>query len=263
MGELNLNSPSSTGIVADASVPTLGLLVPSRSRPGNAGRLWESMRRTCTASTTLLIGLDADDPRRDDYPAGPGYVIQDGLRYVTAWVNHLALMTYGDFDAVGHVGDDNTCSTDGWDTAILKALERQPFAFANDLYPREPGSLSCHIFMRSGVVRTLGYMGPPEISHMYVDVAWMAWCIACGHEFLSDVLLPHHHYTLGAPSDETYARSNARTRSDLAAWHAYSRRQGPGGLNDDIAKLGGEPFTPERLAQFDRDLNIPEVWPYG
>jgi hypothetical protein len=77
------------------------------------------------------------------------------------------------------------------------------------------------------------------------------------------VLLPHHHYTLGAPSDETYARSNARTRSDLAAWHAYSRRQGPGGLCDDTTKLGGIPFSPERLAQFNRDLNIPEVWPYG
>lgn len=238
---------------------SLGMLVPSR-RPAGTARLWGSMKQNCTASTALLVGVDADDPQRDAYPPGPGYVIQDGLRYVTAWVNYLALMTLGDFAAVGHVGDDNTCDTPGWDTAVLDSLDRQPFAFCNDLYPREPGSLSCHIFMRSDVVKTLGYFGPPEISHMYVDVAWMAWCLAAGHEYLHDVLLPHHHYTTGAAHDETYARSYARTGADLTAWHAYSRREGPGGLNDDIGKLGGRPYTPETLAEFNRRLNIPENW---
>jgi hypothetical protein len=248
-------------------VSELGLLVPSRGRPAGAARLWESMRRTCTAPTQLLIGLDADDPSRDSYPAGPGYVIRDGLRYVTAWVNHLALLTLGAYAAVGTVGDDNTCSSDGWDTAILAALERQPFAFGNDLYPfRAPGSLSCHIFMRTEVIETLGYMGPPELAHMFVDVAWYAWCLACGHEFLASVLLPHHHYTTGAPHDETYARSLALTGSGLAAWHAYSRRGlddgAPGGLNADIAKLGGHPFTAERLDAFNNGLAIPGWQPW-
>jgi hypothetical protein len=246
---------------------TLGVLVPSRGRPNNATRLWDSMQQTCAGGTTLMIGLDADDPARDSYPPGPAYVIQDGMRYVTAWVNYLALLTYGQFEFIGHFGDDNTCQTPGWDDRIRESLGRQPFAFANDLYPTRPsGSLSCHIFMRAEVVKILGYFGPPEISHMYVDVAWMAWCLAAGHEFLGDVLLPHHHYTLGAPHDDTYARSCARTAPDLDAWHAYSRRGledgEPGGLNDDIAKLDGTPFTPERLRQFNADLNIPERWPW-
>lgn len=238
----------------------LGLLVPSRGRPNNVARLWDSMQATCAGRTTLLVGLDADDPARDAYPPGPGYVIQDGMRYVTAWVNYLALATYGMFAFIGTVGDDNTCQTIGWDDRIRDALGRQPFAFANDRYPREPGSLSCHVFMRAEVVKILGYFGPPEISHMYVDVAWMAWCLAAGYEYLDDVMLPHAHYTLGAPHDETYARSYAQTGANLAAWHAYSRREGPGGLNDDIAKLGGRPYTPETLAAFNRKLNIPEAW---
>lgn len=238
----------------------LGMLIPTR-RPRNAARLWQTMQDTCTPGTTaLLYGVDADDPALGEYPAGPGYVIQDGLRYVTAWVNHLALATLGEFEAVGHVGDDNTCDTPGWDTAILDSLQETPFAFANDLYPREPGSLCCHIFMRADVVRTLGYFGPPEISHMYVDVAWMAWGRACGITYRHDILLPHHHYTLGSTHDETYARSYARTAADLAAWHAYSRREGPGGLNDDIGKLGGAQFTGAGLAAFNQGLNIPEVW---
>ena len=241
----------------------LGLLVPSRGRPGNIARLWERMQATCAGNTTLLVGLDADDPRRDEYPAGPGYVIQDGLRYVTAWVNYLALMTLGQFEFTGTIGDDNTFETPGWDDRIRDSLSRQPFAFGNDCYPRAAGTLSCHIFMRAEVVRTLGYAGPPEISHMYVDVAWMAWCLACGHEYLDDVLIPHRHYTLGAPHDEVYARSYAQTGDNLRAWHAYSRREGDGGLNADVEKLGGRPFTPEALAAFNARLNIPERWPWG
>jgi hypothetical protein len=174
----------------------------------------------------------------------------------------MAAELAGDYRAIGHFGDDNLPRTHGWDEDILRALDRQPFAFADDEYPgRMPGTLSCHIFMRREVHDTLGYFGPPEISHMYVDVAWFAWGIRCGIEFLDDVKIPHLHYTAGAPHDETYARSYARTASDLAAWHAYSRREGPGGLSADISKLGGKPFTPDELAQFNRDLNIPEVWP--
>lgn len=241
---------------------TLGLFVPSRGRPHNVARLWDSMQETCAGGTTLLVGLDADDPSRDLYPAGPGYVVRDGLRYVTAWVNHLALSTLGTYPFVGTVGDDNVPETPGWDQQVCEALRDAPFCFANDLYPlREPGTLSCHIFMRSSVVRALGYFGPPEIRHMYVDVAWYAWGTACGITFLRDVLIPHRHYTAGAPHDETYARSFALTGPDLDAWHAYSRRDGPGSLNGDIAVLGGELYTPGRLAAFNRALLIPDRWP--
>jgi hypothetical protein len=244
-------------------VNSLGLLVPSRLRPRNATRLWDSFQANSTAGSVLTFGLDADDPSIGAYPKGPRYVVRDGMRYVTAWVNYLALTTLGSYEAVGHIGDDNTCDTPGWDAAILEALQETQFAFANDLYPREPGSLCCHVFMRSEVVAKLGYFGPPEISHMYVDVAWMAWGKGCGITYLHDVLLPHHHYTLGSAHDETYARSYARTAADLAAWHAYSRREGPGGLNDDIARLDGRPFTADDLREFNARLNIPEVWPYG
>jgi hypothetical protein len=238
----------------------LGMLIPSRGRPQNITRLWQAMQETCTADTDLIVGLDTDDPTWSRYPVGPTYYLEEGISYVTPWVNELARRTQGTYTAIGHFGDDNVPVTKGWDTRVLEALDETPFAFADDQYPRDPGSLSCHIFMRSEVADTLGYMGPPEISHMYVDVAWMAWCVSCGYKYLSDVLIPHHHYTLGAAHDETYARSYAQTAVNLQAWHAYSRREGPGGLNADIAKLGGKPFTPDQLERFDRDLNIPEVW---
>lgn len=239
----------------------LGIFVPTR-RPRNCVRLWRAMKETCQADTTLVLGVDDDDPDMIMYPPGPGYLVLPDTRYVTAWVNAMSERLAGEYKAIGHFGDDNLPTTPGWDEQVLEALEDKPFTFADDCYPsRAPGTLSCHIFMRREVYDALGYFGPPEISHMYVDVAWYAWCVAAGHTFLADVKIPHLHYTTGYPNDETYARSYARTAADLAAWHAYSRREGPGGLNDDVAKLGGQAFTAEHLARFNRDLNIPEVWP--
>ena len=244
-----------------------GLLVavPSRGRPGSIGRLADAMLATCTGDTTLLVGLDDDDPQLRGYaelglkPLMAPFELRSGLRQVVAWINELTVPLVHEYAYIGHFGDDNVPSTPGWDVAIMNALERTPFAFGNDLYPREPGSLCCHVFCRSEVIAKLGYFGPPIIRHMYVDVAWMAWGVACGITYLDDVIIEHLHYSVGkSPLDESYAASTSLiTGGDLAAWHAYSRNLGTGGLNDDIDKLGGEPFTPLALTQFNAKLGIP------
>ena len=237
------------------------LAVPSRGRPHNIARMIGAMEATCTAETDLLVGLDEDDPARSQYPDpfdnAVSYEVRPDLRKVTAWTNHLVSLHTDDYRAFGQVGDDNTFATPGWDTAILGALAETPFAFGNDQYPsRVPGTLSCHVFMRAEVVKALGYFGPPEIAHMYVDVAWYAWGTACGITYLHDVLIPHLHYTTGAaPGDATYSNSYAGTYEDMAAWHAYGRS---GRLNADIRKLGGKEFTPDSLRDFNRTLFIPE-----
>lgn len=234
------------------------LAVPSRGRPGNITRLRDALKATSTAETDLLVGLDDDDPTWRDYPDGVSYRSRPDLHKVTAWTNYLVSLELGNYRAFGQVGDDNVPATPGWDTAIMEALEKTPFAFGNDQYhSREPGTLCCHVFMRAEVVKTLGYFGPPSIAHMYVDVAWMAWGRACGITYLHDVLIPHLHYTAGAPHDATYANSYAGTGADLQAWHAYSRG---GQLNADIRKLGGTEYSPEALADFNCRLFIPEVW---
>lgn len=239
------------------------LAVPSRGRPGNITRLIEAMAHTCEGETDLVVGLDEDDPALAQYPdpfdTDVSYVVKPGLHKVTAWMNELIVSEAGNYRFAGSVGDDNVPHTPGWDVRVMEALEKTPFAFANDQYPsRQPGTLCCHVFMRSEVVQTLGYFGPPSIAHMYVDVAWMAWGTACGITYLHDVLIPHLHYTSGgAPHDETYANSCAGTGADLQAWHAYCRS---GNLNADIRALGGTEFTPETLAAFNRGLFIPERW---
>lgn len=244
------------------------LVVPSRGRPQNISRLIDQMITTCRGDTTLLVGTDADDPTWPGYlqamdrPSSPVELLSEtheNLRQVVAWINKLAVPRTSEYRFIGHIGDDNVPETDGWDVAMMAELESKPFAFGNDLYPRAPGSLSCHVFTRSDVIRRLGYFGPPEIRHMYVDVAWMAWGTRCGIAYRHDVLIPHKHFTTGAPMDESYALSQACIPPDLDRWHEYCTS---GRLNRDIQLIDPQaaPFTGPELAQFNRDLNIPVTW---
>lgn len=212
--------------------------VPSRGRPASIDRLHKAMQQTCSISTQLVVGLDADDESR--YPRLPGveYEVREGLRYVTAWINELIMPRIDDYTAIAAgIGDDNLPRTYGWDDVVLEALEDVPFCFANDLYPlRTPGTLSTHMFMRPAVVRALGYAGPPSLQHMYVDNAWMYWGNACGCEFLDEVVIEHLHPTAGkAPNDATYINSGARMGPDGIAWDIYQKDQ----LWTDIDKIKG------------------------
>lgn len=244
--------------------------VPSRGRPGNIARLIEAMDRTCTGDTHLVVGLDSDDPALDGYlnldPPGLLPVTFDiqhlGLRQVVALTNHIAVPRAFDYRFIGHIGDDNVPRTDGWDARIVETLEQTPMCFGEDLYPgRTPGTLTIHVFMRSDIVRRLGYFGPPSIRHMYVDVVWQAWGNKVGLAFLPDVILEHMHYTAGkAPHDDSYAASTGLIPADLANFNAYCDS---GTLNADLSKLGAPTYTPEELSVFRRDLNVPHTRPDG
>jgi hypothetical protein len=249
------------------------LVVPSRGRPQNVDRLWKTMQATCRGQTDLVVGLDEDDPQLLNYSetglddstadlsGGPEFVIESDLHNVVPWINKLAIPQADNYRFIGHIGDDNIPHTEGWDVAIMEALGKTPFAFGNDLYPTRPaGSLCCHVFMRSEVVRKLGYFGPPGIKHMYVDVAWMAWGVKTGITYLHDVIIEHAHFTTGkAPSDDVYMTSQNLIPSDLMRWHDYCNT---GQLNADIAKIDpqAEQFSPEQIRKFNYGLNIPPSW---
>jgi hypothetical protein len=240
----------------------LAVIVPSRERPHNIARLIEAMNRTCRADTTLIVGVDEDDPHLDQYRAFTECQVEVESRMrLVPWLNTLATRYVQDYACLGHIGDDNVPHTVGWDARIIEALDRAMFCFGDDLDPgRAPGSLSIHIFMRSSVVERLGYFGPPSIQHMYVDPVWYAWGQATSIEFLPDVVLEHRHYTVGgkAPFDDSYARSTGLIPEDCTNYNDYC--DDPDGMNADIRKLGGVPFTNMSMAEFNRRLNIPHRW---
>ena len=219
----------------------LAVVVPSRGRPGRVAALWRALNRTCVRDVQLVVGLDTDDPERSNYPEGPEYVVRSDLHYVVPWMNALAAPLVDDFRYIGMMGDDNLPHTMGWDAQVLNALERTPFAFGNDLYPREQGAHPCHIFCRSEIIKALGYLGIPYVKHMFVDNAWMEWGKAVGITYLPHVIIEHLHFTLGkSPKDAIYARAEGLWNEDQVAFSAYVNDNLAGDIERIKAALGDQ-----------------------
>ncbi len=93
--------------------------------------------------------------------------------------------------------------------------------------------------MSSNIVRTLGYMAPPCLEHLYVDNSWLAWGKGIDRlRYLPDVVIEHLHPEAGkAERDASYdaTNSNEQYQRDFAAWATYAT----GGLQEDIEKLKG------------------------
>lgn len=212
---------------------------PTRGRPASLERLRDAMAATCRGDTHLLAGVDGDDPDLLAYLNIPGVTFQalSGVRRVVACLNQMVMPRLEEYRYIGVLGDDFVPRTEGWDAAIMEALGKTPLAFGNDLYPREPGTLPCHVFMRSEVIAALGFMGPPQFRHMYVDAVWMEWGRACGITYLPDVVIEHLHFTNhgDVQEDETYRAAYGCWAQDEAAWHDYLAA--PEGLAADVAKI--------------------------
>jgi len=222
---------------------SLAVLVPSRGRPQNIERLIEAFDRTASIAH-LMIGLDADDPELERYRQLPNrawihWHVAENTRGVVAWINLLADLYTPLYEYVGTIGDDNVPRTRLWDERVIESLARQGtgFCFADDGYELRPkGTLCTHVFLTADIIRALGYFGPPQLRHLYVDPVWMEWGQRTSIEFLGDVLIEHLHHSNGkAPLDDTYRSADANYRGDHDAFHEYYQN----GLMADVQKIHG------------------------
>jgi hypothetical protein len=153
------------------SGPDLVVVVPSRGRPEAARALVEVFAATCTAATLLVFAVDNNDDTRGQYAAaGVGYNVGPSTTMVEA-LNRAVVECVASHDpfAVAFMGDDHRPRTVGWDQAYLDALRELDtgIVYGNDLLQGERLATQCA--MTSDIVRELGYMAPPALTHMYVD----------------------------------------------------------------------------------------------
>lgn len=176
-------------------MPDLTIIVPSKGRPKAVSALAAAFVETCTADTRLLVALDDDDPTLDSYTG-------DYPRYVGRHANmveavNAAAAAVGSF-AVGFMGDDHRPRTKGWDRRYLDALRQMGtgIVYGDDLL-RGP-ELPTQCAMSVDIVKTLGFMCPPGLRHMYVDNFWRDLGRAAGClRYLPAVVVEHVHPTAG------------------------------------------------------------------
>ena len=222
----------------------LVVIVPSRGRPEAAVELVQAFADTCTADTFLAFAVDDNDPTRERYGE-----VCDGVRSGTLILPSRTMvealnMTAGHLPshqaafAVGFMGDDHRPRTVGWDKAYLDALRElgTGIVYGDDLLQGE--NLPTECAMTSDIVRALGYMAPPTLTHMYVDNFWLDLGQAAGClRYLPDVVVEHMHPVAGkAEWTDGHKRVNDAAVYD-ADQRAYGEYRASGRLAADTAAV--------------------------
>lgn len=186
-------------------------LCPSRGRPDKLARMYASFKATSTESD-IIIRLDDDDPDLDTYKHLGIFETMIGPRMtITQILNDLFSM-YSDYDFYHITNDDVIYRTDAWDKRFIEILRRKNggIAFGNDYLCY--GALCVHPCISGNIVRILGWVQLPGLTHLYGDTAWM-WI---GHNlnklfYCADVVIEHMHWNnRKAEIDESYKRTNSK-----------------------------------------------------
>jgi len=208
-------------------VSDLVVIVPSRNRAHVVKDLRAAFEATCTADTNLRIVVDRDDPTAGLYPEPKQ--VGDHRSMVDALNREALIAAGGSSRAIAFMGDDHRPRTVGWDAAYLDALEKLPgLVYGNDLI--QGANLPTQVAMSTEVVRALGHMAPPPLTHLYVDNYWLALGRATGCiTYLPDVVVEHVHPIAGKTDwDDGYRRVNDRSmyERDAKAFEAYWNEHG-------------------------------------
>jgi len=209
----------------------LTIIVPSRGRPHLMERLLESWKRTTLGHSRIVMVLDGDDHHHynevhDKYIKEPGLelaVIFGERQLLTSKLNSFAL----DWEkqgsiGVGFMGDDCVFMTPGWELPIIDWLENnEGICYGNDLLQGE--NLPNNVFIHVNIIKSLGFMAPPELKHYYIDNYWkdLGLRLAKIHYF-ENVVIEHRHWSNGKEAkDATYTEAEKLMGEDKNTWDEY------------------------------------------
>lgn len=197
------------------------VIVPSRNRPDAVAALAAQFALTATrADTSMVIALDDDDPKLDEYEA-LALEFESNVRIVVGprarmgpTLNREAVAVAPFYDIVAFMGDDHRPRTVGWDTVMHQVLDESPgVAYGNDLI--QGANLPTAVFMTASLVEKLGYMAPPGLIHLYLDNFWVDLGRETNLTYRDDVIIEHMHPIAGrAEWDEGYLECNSGAVQD-------------------------------------------------
>src|SRR5439155_4080783 len=116
--------------------------------------------------------------------------VRDGARRrLRGTLNQLAAEHAPSWRNVGFMGEDHRPSTPRWDARFVECLSGggPGLVYGNDLLMGE--AMPTAVAMTSNIVTTLGYMAPPALVHLCIDLAWKDWGEGLGRiTYLPDVI---------------------------------------------------------------------------
>jgi len=211
------------------------VIVPTRARSGSLPDFYESFINSSEISD-LVLGLDDDDA--SSYPKIDGVLYEINPRLgMNGTLNFIANKYAGEYEYLAFMGDDHRTRTPGWDTKLVETISNfsNGIAYGNDLFQGE--NLPTAVLLDSNIVRTLGFMAPPNQKHLYLDNFWKDLGKRLGTLRYSDeVIIEHMHYLAGkSQEDAGYIEVNnsAMYEHDRIAYEEYQKIQ----FEQDVEKL--------------------------
>lgn len=220
-------------------------IIPTRGRPGNVLRQVRAWDETWDGCAIPLYVIDDDDPELGKYESVLRS-LHDEHRYVDYVIvprkrlgptlNDVAMQLVDENAVIGFMGDDHLPRTEAWDRKLLDMCQfiGMGIAYGNDKI--QGGNLPTAVAMTSNIIKTLGYMVPPGLIHLFLDNFWLEIGREVGIAYLQDVIIEHMHpVAQTAEWDATYRECNSGEQwtADEAAWKLYHRTQ----FEFDVEKL--------------------------
>ena len=194
-------------------------ILPSRGRAHLVSRLFGSGFQT----PGLLV---IDD---DDYKTYRGVKLPDGWEKISLPRMFLSPKLNASFakrpteEWYGILNDDHLPKTPGWDLRLVEAVKHRKMVWPQDNYA---GRISTPVF-DGDLIRSLGWITPPEMNHFYVDDAHELIAEVVGGALLDDVIVSHEHVNAGRmPKDRTYEERPEPNR-DRVAFHHWCKDKWP------------------------------------
>jgi hypothetical protein len=228
----------------------LAILVPSRGRPANVGRLVAACAKTCTTDYQICWAFDDDDPALDLNKTaatlrghgGRSYVWTGPRQGLTAWTNHMWHDLEGEFRHFASIGDDHEPLTHAWDGTMTAHLEAKGggFAYCNNggHTPELDWNLPEMCIVSAPILSALGWFAEPSTLHYNIDTIWRdigdgAGCLY----YFPDITLKHWNWALhpgmAELRDLTQWDAQQRGNEDVQAYHRWHEER----MGADVATV--------------------------
>ena len=209
------------------------VIIPTRGRPQAIPEIIQVWDDT-GATADVLFAVDTDDPELAAYKKhAAAYKVDGRVRFtfgkrrrLVGTLNAQAVKAAKTYRFLAFLGDDHRPRPAAmpWDARIRECLSGGPgIVYGNDLLQGE--KMATAVAMTSDIVTTLGYMCPPAMVHLCVDLVWVAWGNAMQRiTYLDDMVIEHlHPAAQKADMDSGYEECNRpeQVASDSVAYHAY------------------------------------------
>lgn len=199
---------------------TFSLLCPTRGRPTEIHRLYQSIIDTADKpeEIELVLYIDDDDRSYDGVEFNGKVSVQfvPGARIVLSQMwNECYKVSKGDI--LMHCGDDIVFRTKGWDTTVKDAFSQYPdkivFVFGDDGHWKD--TFGTHGFIHRKWAETVGHFVPPYFSSDYNDTWLNDVARAIGRHHYVDILTEHMHFAFSkGPLDQTHKDRLERHEQD-------------------------------------------------